>query len=244
MLPTPRALLLDFGGTIVTSYRVTPFEPGFVERVHSLIGGALTVGQIENDLHRADAERSAWRDTATEQIELTHVQLWSDYVTKGWPDAAREVVVAHASELTYAWAKRSTWQLRDGITDLLEFTVGRSLPVAVVSNTRCGAAHRDYLDNRGLTGAFATQIYSDELGYFKPHPEMIWAAARELGVETSDCWFVGDLVHTDIVGGRRAGVGAAILMPDKPISSVDMDPRPDAIVADGKELLELLRTEL
>ncbi|MBB5869210.1 FMN phosphatase YigB (HAD superfamily) [Allocatelliglobosispora scoriae] len=244
MLPTPRALLLDFGGTIVTSYRVTPFEPGFVERVHDLIGGVLSVDELKSELNRADAERGAWRDSTDEQIELTHEQLWGDYVAKGWPDAAREAVLANARDLTYAWARRSNWKLRPGILDLLEFTVGRGLPVAVVSNTRCGAAHRDFLDDRGLTGALGVQIYSDELGYFKPHPEMVFAAARDLRVEPADCWFVGDLVHTDIAAGRRAGVGAAILMPDGEISSVELDPRPDAIVADGTELLELLRTEI
>lgn len=241
MLPTPRALLLDFGGTIVTSYRATPFEPGFLERVRELTGEAFTLGELDAELTRAEAERSAWREADTELVELTHERLWSWYVARDWPEAAREAVVAHAGELTYAWAKRSTWRLRDGIADLLDFTLGRGLPVGIVSNTRCGAAHRDFLDERGLTGAFAVQIYSDELGYYKPHPEMVAAAARELGVPVAACWFAGDLVSTDIAGGRRAGVGAAILMPDGPVSTVEPDPHPDATVADGTELLELLR---
>jgi FMN phosphatase YigB (HAD superfamily) len=244
MLPTPRALLLDFGGTIVTSYRVVPFEPGFLERVRDLVRGEFTVDELAIELTRAAAERSDWRARAAEQIELTHEQLWGQYVARDWPGPARAAVVAHATELSYAWASRSTWRLRDGITDLLEYTLGRGLLVGVVSNSCCGAAHRDFLDNHGLTGAFAAQVYSDEIGYFKPHPEMVWSAARDLGVDTSACWFVGDRVHRDIIGGRRAGVGAAILMPDKPISTVDLQPRPDAIVANGTELLELLRTEL
>ena len=147
------------------------------------------------------------------------------------------------------------------------------MPVAVVSNTRSGQAHRDVLDDLGVTGAFAIQIYSDELGVYKPHPSMIWAATRELGVEPGECWFVGDQIGRDIVCARRAGVGAAVLMPPgpprppaprlgirpavvepgaaKPVEvkppaarPVEVGPgetTPDVVVADGHELLNLLR---
>jgi len=241
MLHPPRALLIDFGGTLVTSYRTTPFEPGFLERVHALVRADFTLAEVESELRRADAERDEWRANDTELRELSHERLWGEFVAKDWPDRAREAVVAQARDLTYRWTMRSTWRLRDGITDLLEYTLGRSFPVGIVSNTRCGAAHRDYLDNRGLAGVFAAQIYSDELGYYKPHPQMIFAAANELGVAAADCWYVGDLVRTDIGCGRRAGVGAAILMPDKPLDTEELDPRPDAVVQDGTELLELLK---
>jgi FMN phosphatase YigB (HAD superfamily) len=213
-----------------------------LRRIHELINGALTEEEIAAELVRADGQRSHFRDTSTELIELTHEQLWSDYVADLWPEKARAAVIAHAAELTLLWTRRPDWRLRPGIADLLDYTIGIGLPVAVVSNTACGRAHREMLDRSGLTGAFAIQVYSDELGVFKPHPEMIWTAARELDVATSHCWFVGDKIDKDIVCARRAGVGSAILMPEGEVRPGPATP--DEVVADGYELLALLRRSI
>jgi FMN phosphatase YigB (HAD superfamily) len=240
MLP-PRALLLDFGGVIAETADDTS-DPGLPERVHHLIGGALPFDRINADLAAAEIARDEWRRDA-DRPELTHAQLWGDFVARTWPPQARETVVAWASDLTYAWAKRR-WQVVDGIPELLDYTLGRGLPVAVVSNTRNGQAYRDYLDSAGLTGAFAAQVYSDEAGVFKPHPEMIYLAVRAIDVPTFQCWFVGDSLSRDIECGRRAGVGAAILRPSHSWASDRWQVEPDAVVADGHELLKLLKRSL
>ncbi|MEV4414211.1 HAD family hydrolase [Catellatospora sp. NPDC049609] len=247
MLPSPSALLLDFGGVIVESGRSTQPTRDLVVRVHRLVGGALTEDEIVASLQRADDLRDERRAASTEFLELSHEQLWGELIAEQWPAMARAAVLVHAGDLTRQWARRPDWRLRPGMADLLDFTIGRGMPVAVVSNTRSGQAHRDMLDELGVTGAFAAQIYSDELGVFKPHPSMIWAAARELGVQAAQCWFVGDQVGKDIVCARRAGTAAAILMPygTKPRQG-DGTPEttPDAVVADGTELLDLLRKSL
>ena len=240
MLP-PRALLLDFGGVIAEAADDTPI-PGLPERVHSLLGGRLPLERIVADMASAEIARDEWRRDA-EHPELTHVQLWGDYVAKDWPEQARETVVAWASDLTYTWAKRR-WSVVEGIPELLDYTLGRGLPVAIVSNTRSGAAYRDFIDSAGLTGAFATQIYSDEAGVFKPHPEMIYLAVRSIDVPTFQCWFVGDSLSRDIECGRRAGVGAAILRPSRSWAGDRWQAEPDAVVADGHELLKLLKRTL
>jgi len=89
----------------------------------------------------------------------------------------------------------------------------------------------------GLIGAFAHQIYSDELGVCKPNPEMIRVAAQMLWEAPKYCWMVGDK-RKDVECARQAGAGAAILMGDRP-DAADADP--DATVADGHELLKLLK---
>jgi FMN phosphatase YigB (HAD superfamily) len=207
-----------------------------------LLGGLLSVEEIARDLAHGDDLRKKHRASSTDYLELSHEQLWGELVAAEWPAVARATALVNAAELSSLWARRPSWRLRPGIADLLDYTIGVSLPVAVVSNTRSGQAHREMLDEAGLTGALAAQIYSDELGVFKPHPGMIWAAARELGVPASSCWFVGDRPSKDIECGRRAGVAAAILMPSGEVEASDV--QPDAVVADGNELLKLLRGEV
>ncbi len=236
MLPSPRALLLDFGGVIVTSPGSSHDEvlPAVVARVHQLIRGALSEEEILAELRRADKLRDEWRAGSEGHRELTHAQLWGDLVADLWPEQAREALLARAAELTYLWSMRPSWELVPGMAALLEFTLGVGMPVAVVSNTRCGQAHRDALDRLGVSPAIAAQIYSDEIGVFKPHPEMIRAAAREIDVPVGACWMVGDKVDKDIACARAAGAGGAILMASQP------HPQADWTVADGHRLLALV----
>ncbi|GHJ44809.1 hypothetical protein Cs7R123_21510 [Catellatospora sp. TT07R-123] len=242
MLPTPAALLLDFGGVIVESRKAEDPYLALVQRVRQLVAGALTEQEVRASLEHADAERDRLREETENCIEVSHEHLWGELVAAQWPAVARATVLVHASDLTRMWTLRPSWALRKGMADVLDFTVGRGMPVAVVSNTRSGQAHRDVLDELGVTGALATQIYSDELGVYKPHPSMIWAATRELGVDPAACWFVGDQPHRDIACARRAGVGAAILMPHG--ETPESEHTPDVVVADGDELLTLVRQAL
>lgn len=234
-MPSPRALLLDFGGVIVDSSANFADEvlPPLVARVHQLIRGVLSEEEIHAELIRADKARDELREAA-EHVELTHRQLWGQLVADVWPEAAREAVLDYASELTFMWAYRPSWRVIAGMPALLDWTLEKGIPVAVVSNTRCGVAHRKALDDFGLGGGFAAQIYSDELGLCKPHPEMIRAAARELDVPVSSCWMVGDSVRKDIACARAAGAGGAILMAGEP------HPEADWTVVDGHRLLALV----
>ena len=210
--------------------------PQVVKGVKGLIGELLSEEEIASELARAQQLRLEFRSRTGQ--EVGHEQLWREFVADLWPEDARKKVVAHATALTYAWANRPSWTLIDGVVELLEFTLSIGLPVTVVSNTRCGQAHRDCLERLGLIGAFAHQIYSDELGYCKPHPEMIRAAAQALWLPPSSCWMVGDK-RKDVQCARQAGAGAAILMGERP-DAADADP--DATVADGHELLKLLKS--
>jgi FMN phosphatase YigB (HAD superfamily) len=114
--------------------------------------------------------------------------------------------------------------------------------MAVVSNTLCGAAHRDFLAKTEVGRLIATQIYSDEACVRKPNPQMIWNATDDLAVAPEHCWFVGDSNRRDIVCARRADVGAAILMrsPRTDTEHPPNGPLPDVTVDDGFGLATLL----
>lgn len=241
MLPPPRALLLDFGGVIVTSLRSPAEEviPRVVDRVKQLIGELLSQEEIALELARADGLRDQLRDESHDYAEVSATRFWGELVADLWPQHAKETLVAHAEELTYLASFRPSWRLVEGMQELLEYTMGSGMPVCVVSNTRSGRAHRDFLERHGLTPAFAHQIYSDEIGLCKPHPEMIWAAARALDEPAAACWMVGDTLSKDVACARKAGAGAAILMSRKAAGAAE-DNDADATVADGHELLRLL----
>ncbi|MFI5931029.1 HAD family hydrolase [Actinoplanes sp. NPDC051494] len=242
-VPAPAALLLDFGGVLVEAADPTddPATPALVLRLHNLAEGTLTPGEIGRSLTTGLAAYAAWRDL-DEPAELGHEEVWARFITPSWPAPAREAVRRNASKLSYDVAWKPTWELRPGIPEALRAARAAGLPMAVVSNTICGAAHRDFLTRAGVGTLFSTQIYSDEAGVRKPNPEMIWYAARELNVPTGSCWFVGDSYRRDVACARRADAGAAILFRSRRTTGEDPagHPQPDATVEDGFGLRDLL----
>ncbi|MFG1604112.1 HAD family hydrolase [Actinoplanes sp. NPDC049265] len=238
---TPAALLLDFGGVLAEAPPSRDAPPELVLRVYNLTGGVLTPGEIQRRLTEAAAAYARWRDE-DHPDELPQAEVWERFVLGGWPSSAQVRVRGAVKRLSYDWAWRHNWALRPGIPALLSAAAGRGIPMAVVSNTLSGAAHRDFLASAGVGKFFTTQIYSDEVGVRKPNPQMIWLAAGELGVAATDCWFVGDSFQRDVLCARRAEVAKAILMRSRRTAREDpaVWPTPDAIVDDGLGVLGIL----
>lgn len=240
MLAPPAALLFDFGGTLVDAppQRVPP--PGLVLRLYNLINGTLTPGRIQQSLTEGHDAYARWRDEDWPD-EMPQAEVWERFVIRDWPRTAQAAVRTMIGKLSYDWAWRHNWALRPGIAELLNAVSAAGLPMAVVSNTLAGAAHRDFLAKAGAGGLFGAQIYSDEAGVRKPNPQMIWYAADALGVPPGRCWFVGDSLRRDVLCARRAEVGA-VLMRSARTAREDPAawPAPDAVVEDGHALLSLL----
>jgi FMN phosphatase YigB (HAD superfamily) len=239
----PGALLLDFGGVLADAPPQRSAPPELVLRIYNLVRGALSPGEIQRSLTDGAAAYARWRDEDWPD-EMPQAEVWERFVLPGWPPAAQVPVRGAVKKLSYEWAWRDKWRLRPGIPEALSTARSQEIPLAVVSNTLAGAAHRDFLAKVGVGGYFAVQVYSDEAGVRKPNPQMIWNATDELGVPPELCWFVGDTPRRDMVCARRADVAMAVLMRSPRTDLEPPGPEPDATVADGFELRELLNKSL
>jgi len=243
----PAALLLDFGGVLVATTKRADWSSELAAELSEQFGPAgLSIDDIRTDIEAGAAADSAWKNAMSRPAaprELTHREFWAEFVAADWPIGPRSWVTAHATALCKRMGEvRQDREHRPGIPELLDAAAAAGIPVAVVSNALSGAVHRDYLDRTGLVKQLALQVYSDEVGIRKPNPEMIHLAARALGVPVEQTWYVGDNFDRDVVCGRRAGVGATILMEapgtyDRPyvVRAV-----PDAVVPDADGLRALL----
>lgn len=250
MLSEPRALLLDHGGVIARSVKHPERVAQVAARVHKLLGTAgcatLSAAQVQADITAGNAAYKAWKQGSVRRArprEVSHRELWCDFIGTDWPEPARAVVAAEASVLCTELARALTEKsLAVGMREVLAECTAGGIRVGVVSNTLVGAINRGLERDWGTDVHLGVQVYSDEVGYRKPDPALIEQAARALRTAPGDCWYVGDTYDRDVVCGRRAGVGATILMlpPDRRDQTVT--PQPDAAVADGPELLALLRS--
>jgi putative hydrolase of the HAD superfamily len=66
----------------------------------------------------------------------------------------------------------------------------------------------------GLDRDIDAAVCSAQVGYRKPHPEMLRLAARAIGVPASEALAVGDTYDADVVGARAAGMDAVLLVRD------------------------------
>jgi putative hydrolase of the HAD superfamily len=83
--------------------------------------------------------------------------------------------------------------------------------LGVVSNfDDTGTAH-DILRRHGIAPYLDTVVISEGLGLRKPHPALVRAGLRGLGLEACEVLFVGDTYGEDVAAARAAGVDAAWL---------------------------------
>lgn len=103
--------------------------------------------------------------------------------------------------------------LGEGSREVLAWLKAQGYGVALISNTgrTPGCMVRRLLGELGILDSFDVLVFSNELGYTKPHPEIFRAALRELGVGAQEAAHVGDNPTTDLVGARKAGLRAVLL---------------------------------
>lgn len=68
-----------------------------------------------------------------------------------------------------------------------------------------GRILRRVLSDAGILEAFDSLVFSDEAGKSKPHPEVFERTRLALGAKPGEIVHIGDLEHTDIIGGKNAG---------------------------------------
>ncbi|MDN4474709.1 HAD family hydrolase [Demequina sp. SYSU T00192] len=252
-MPRPRALLLDFGGVIVTTAkRGTGLDDAAALAAGMLDRGLVPVpvGDVRRSLEAGLTALTHWKHASSRRLEpreLAPREIVGDFLAAELPARSRALLVAESSELLDALQTLiSDHHLRPGVRRLLQLARSRAIPVGIVSNAHSGRSHRRILAELGLADAFAVQVYSDEVGMRKPNPGMLELAAAATGVAPEHCWYVGDTFDRDVVAARRAGIGAAIVTRDK---HTDHPPfavaqRPDAVFDTPAELADAFEAAL
>jgi 2-haloacid dehalogenase len=83
------------------------------------------------------------------------------------------------------------------------FLAGAGLPICIVSNI--DRADLDAaLDHHGLS--FAAVVTSEDVGAYKPAPQMFRCALDMLGLRAGEVLHVGDSLSADVAGARGAGI--------------------------------------
>ena len=123
---------------------------------------------------------------------------------------------AELDELAWRWyaplVRHSS--IEPGLPATLAALRAAGIQLGIVSNTFVPSVVLDrHLALHGLLDDFPLRIYSSEVGYRKPDRRIFDLALNALGVMATDTMFVGDLLKTDIIGARRAGLQTVLKRP-------------------------------
>lgn len=102
-----------------------------------------------------------------------------------------------------------TFSHKPGIENALQTIRGAGLPMAIISNSPFGYRALDWhLQQNELDTYFDFIVSSTDYGLQKPHPLLMRIPADRLGLDPTDCWFVGDVPPVDVAGARAFGMAA------------------------------------
>ncbi len=100
--------------------------------------------------------------------------------------------------------------LCEGVSALIAGLVERGIRLGIICDVGFTPSNqlRGVLDGHDLLGHFRGWSFSDEVGWYKPAPEIFHHALGYLDAGPDQVAHVGDLRRTDVAGARRMGMVA------------------------------------
>ena len=149
-----------------------------------------------------------------------------------------------AEECLLPWygALEGNVYIEPDVKPTLEQLRDRGLKLGLVSNTAWPAtAHDPDLERFGIKDLLDCRLYSCEVGWEKPAPQIFWAALECLGTRPDETAFVGDFLRYDVAGAQAVGMkGIWKRVEGRPEDLDDHTIVPDAVIDRVGELPPLL----
>ncbi len=126
-----------------------------------------------------------------------------------------------------------------GAETLLRTLKAQGRTLGLVSNTMWpGAKHHEDLERFGLAQYLEVEVFSADVGLWKPSADVFLHALKRLGGSPERAFFVGDNPNDDIVGAHNAGMRAVWIVNKEYDRDAGSDA--DAVIEELPELLDVL----
>jgi putative hydrolase of the HAD superfamily len=182
---------------------------------------------------RANRQFTA-RDGALHVLSLLEVELDGEEL-----EAAVDAYANAASDLDM--------RLTDHVADALQGLHDRGVRLGIICDVGMTPSPvlRGWLDRHGVLELFDHWSFSDEVGWYKPAPQIFEHALNGLGgIAPEHAAHVGDLRRTDVAGAKAMGMTAVRYrgVNDNVEVVDDGHPRPEAdiVIDDHAQLIEAL----
>lgn len=201
-----KAVTFDLWNTLVKNADYTRFRVEYLAEVLSERGAPRSRDEIREayvsaQISSRKIEESSSRRYVTTEEKLDHIL---EIFRVALPRDVRSTVVGQL--------QAAIWNdppfLKDGVVETLEALKPR-FGMAIISDSGItpGRIVREVLGDAGILD-YSSTVFSDEVGFCKPHSAMFERALEEVGAGPREAVHVGDLLHTDIVGAKSMGMKA------------------------------------
>lgn len=234
-----KAVFFDLGGTLRIALLEEPWMRHARRKMAEIAGSPVPYEEFYQMIEERYEPYRKW--ALGENKESNDEELWCKWLLPDY-DQARIRQVCHELSFQYRQCKGRRVVV-DGGVEVIKGLHERGYKLGIISNLIGENEVPDWLEEDGLDRYFDTVILSSVCGMRKPCFKIYQLAAREMGVELSECVSVADNIKRDIPGAKKAGVGCNIIFssPEKkhPVEFTEEN-RPDAVVEDFREILNLL----
>ena len=205
----PRGVLLDYGDTLFTFHYERETHRRAFEAMLVAAGGDPADAGTLLDAFGPAFERAVEESDPDTELDYRLLVRRLLGAVGVFPDAERLEAALEADHRAWDGARElhpETLQLLDGLREA-------GLRIAIVSNTfdPPHLMHED-LAELGIGPRVDAEVFSSELGFRKPSPEIYRHALERIGVEPGAALFAGDRVLEDVVGPSRLGVRTCLCL--------------------------------
>lgn len=234
-----KAVFFDLGGTLRIALLEEPWMRHARRKMAEIAGSPVPYEEFYQMIEERYEPYRKW--ALAENRESGDEELWCRWLLPDY-DPVRIRQVCHELSFQYRQCKGRRVVV-DGGVEVIRGLHERGYKLGIISNLIGENEVPDWLEEDGLDSYFDAVILSSVCHMRKPCFEIYQLAAREMGVELSECVSVADNIKRDIPGAKKAGVGCNIIFssPEKkhPVEFTEEN-RPDAVVEDFREILDLL----
>ncbi len=228
------AVIFDWGGTL-TRWHDIDFHAEALALAHAVVASGEEGPEVHvDDLHRAN--QAVWGRSRDEHRSATVGDLFAEAGLEHDP-----ALLGHYRDF---WEPHTLTDPQVG--PLWNWLRARGIRVGVLSNTIWPREwHEDFFRRDGVLDLIDGAVYSSEVPWTKPAPEVFHAALEAVGLaDPARCLYVGDRLFEDVHGSQAVGM-RAVWIPHSDIPPEQrghVEGEPDAIAHELAKIPRLLET--
>jgi len=208
-----KAVFFDAGGTLFHPHPSVGHVYAATARKY---GKKISVSDIDRAFYRIWRKKGGMASLGKNASPVTEKAWWRARVQEVFSSfGGVEPFEPFFEELFHIFGSAKTWRLYPRAKTILKKLRQQDYKLAIVSNWD----HRLFGICRGLglENMVDAVVASGHVGVSKPHKDIFNVALRKLRLKPSEALHVGDLLHEDYHGARRAGLHALWLSHGQPI---------------------------
>lgn len=182
-----KAIIFDLDNTLIDRQRV--FKEMLDRKFHQLFEDETLIQEMIKDIIEWDnngtVERIVVFKKWAEKYNVTKIS--AEQLDKEWSDESGSVAFLYDD-------------VRETLTELK-----KKYKIAVLSNGN-KTSQRRKLSTIDIYDLLDYSLISGEFTYRKPDKEIFEYTAKQLGLETNECVYVGDNYKIDVLGSKNAGM--------------------------------------